>query len=64
MALNYLDSGNVYENQGSNEEEEERESEYANIGTARSSLKMDPLKEPGVKGRITSDSLFVPISCY
>ncbi|XP_078317952.1 uncharacterized protein LOC111119360 isoform X3 [Crassostrea virginica] len=51
VALNYLDSGNVYENQGSNEEEEERESEYANIGTARSSLKMDPLKEPGVKGQ-------------
>lgn len=52
MALNYLDSSNIYENQGATvEEEEEREAEYANVGVVRSGLKGDPLKTQGAKGR-------------
>lgn len=52
VALNYLDSSNIYENQGATvEEEEEREAEYANVGVVRSGLKGDPLKTQGAKGQ-------------
>uniref|UniRef100_K1PD35 Receptor-type tyrosine-protein phosphatase kappa n=1 Tax=Magallana gigas TaxID=29159 RepID=K1PD35_MAGGI len=52
VALNYLDSSNIYENQGATVEEmEEREAEYANVGVVRSGLKGDPLKTQGAKGQ-------------
>ncbi|XP_048758085.2 receptor-type tyrosine-protein phosphatase alpha-like isoform X2 [Ostrea edulis] len=50
VAFRYLDSGNVYENHGSTEDEI-RESDYANMGEFRSSLKKDPLVKQGAKGQ-------------